>query len=221
MMPESAMCHSKILFACEPETAKEFVCELSQAHVGPHMHRGEDAGWSDFVTESEEWPRPSKVVTCRYKLIWEDIKEEIVYSQRASAPQVKKPKHYRGVKAFLGLLALISVFLTIVTANALTAVEDPGPCRHVDYAEVLDMAQDDVAKLYCEAGNRAEISKNLYLNASNINRILRGDRQWERWSDTYNRNWHSCTDLQATIRTALKKRGLQETPPCKGPNGEK
>lgn len=81
-MPESAMCHSKILFACEPETAKEFVCELTAGHPGPHMHRGEDAGWSESIEDSEEWPKPIKEVTCRYKLVWEDSKEEIIRSQK-------------------------------------------------------------------------------------------------------------------------------------------
>lgn len=114
----------------------------------------------------------------------------------------------------VGLLVSMSFIFQIATANA-------GGCRVIEYAELKDMSDGDLAVTYCSSAGWATAYYENYQTWMNLMLQHGRDRLTVQWAEEARQEWETCKDLLAKITTARTKRGLRGSPLCNGPSTNK
>lgn len=115
---------------------------------------------------------------------------------------------------FVGLLASVSFVFQIAIANA-------GGCRVIEYAELKDMSDGDLAVTYCSSAGWATAQYENYQRWMNFMLQYGRDRLTVQWAEEARLEWETCKDLLAKITTVRTKRGLLGSPLCEGPSANK
>lgn len=103
-----------------------------------------------------------------------------------------------------GLLIMCGVLLLPQLAVA-------GDCRQLEYAEIKDMSSGDLIKIYCRYGVLADINHKGFFGTVKFS---------IKKADEYKTNANECREMQAKIRTAMKKQSLPEEPDCDAIKGK-